>query len=103
LGHVNWKDLDFEGSVALTVQGSSVTGNVELSPAWSGVIQNDLNFSGCSISVINVAIGYAYSQQWIPFKDILFFMDDLYTEYFNSFAAILSAEVEWWLELNCSE
>lgn len=102
-GHVDWKDLDFEGSVSLTVQGSSVTGNVEMSPAWSGVIQNDVSFSGCSITTINAAIGYAYGQGWVPFSDILFMMDDLYNEYFNSFAAILATEVEWWIEYNCSE
>ena len=74
-----------------------------MSPAWSGVIQNDVSFSGCSITTINAAIGYAYSQGWVPFSDILFMMDDLYNEYFNSFAAILATEVEWWIEYNCSE
>lgn len=102
LGHVGWTDLDFEGSVSLTVQGTNVTGNVELTPAWSGVIQNDVTLTGCNVSLLDLAIGYAYGQGWIPFGDILFFLDDIYQNTFDSLAAEIATEVEYYLEYNCA-
>lgn len=102
LGHVGWTDLDFEGSVALTVQGTNVTGNVELVPAWSGVIQNDVSLSGCNTQLLDTAISYAYGQGWIPFSDLLFFLDEMYQNTFDALAAEIAAEVEWYLEYNCA-
>jgi hypothetical protein len=103
-GYVPWMDLKFQGEISIAVNGSSVDSTVNMSAAWDGLIQDDMVLdSGCNLGTLDFAWDYLYAEGYIPYSNLLGFIDASYQQTADALADVIEDEVKWFIDYSCAQ
>ncbi len=103
-GYVPWMDLKFQGEISIAVNGNTVDSTVKMSAAWDGLIQDDMVLdSGCNLSTLSFIWDYLYGQGYIPYSNLLGFIDNSYQETADALADVIESEVKWFIDYECGQ
>jgi hypothetical protein len=86
------------------VNGSSVDSTVNMSAAWDGLIQDDMVLdSGCNLSTLDFAWDWLYAEGYIPYSNLLGFIDASYQQTADALADVIEDEVKWFIDYSCAQ